>query len=73
MGSPHREAYEDAMDKNLGFKIITDLIKDLPVVPKKKVIFTGFIKVTPGKRHAWCETDLGYPIRKELGNFHISG
>lgn len=34
---------------------------------KIKLVFTGFMKITPGKHHAWYETNLGYPIRKELG------
>jgi hypothetical protein len=38
-----------------------------PVLPKKKITYTGFLKLCPGRRHAWYETDLGYPVRKELG------
>lgn len=26
-------------------------------------------KITPGKRHAWYETDLGFDIRKPLGDY----
>ena len=50
-----------------------DINKILGVIElKKKMVLTGFIKITPGKRHARYETNLGYPIRKELGNCHIS-
>ena len=39
--------------------------------PRKTLIYTGFLKLCPGKRHAWYETNLGYPIRKELGKIKI--
>jgi len=32
----------------------------------------GIIRITPGGRHAWYETNLGYPIRKELGGIKKS-
>jgi len=32
----------------------------------------SIIKVTPGGHHAWYETNLGYPIRKELGGIKKS-
>ncbi len=36
-----------------------------------KIEFTGFAKLCPGKRHAWYETNLGYPVRKELGKVKV--
>ena len=38
---------------------------------KKRLQYTGFMKLCPGKRHAWYETNLGYPVRKELGKVKI--
>jgi len=36
-------------------------------------LITGrIIKVTPGGRHAWYESNLGYPIRKEIGEIKKS-
>ena len=50
---------------------LKDFIGDLPT-PRPKLRFTGFLKVTPGKRHAWYQTkDLPYPVRKELGKVKI--
>ena len=33
----------------------------------KRLYVGKIIKVCPGGRHAWYETNLGYSIRKELG------
>ena len=43
--------------------------KSDPGVPRRPlhIRFTGFMKLCSGKRHAWYETNLGYPVRKELG------
>jgi hypothetical protein len=50
------------------FKFIygSNIFKD-PILPRKRISYTGFLKLCPGKKHAWYETDLGYPVRKELG------
>jgi len=41
---------------------------------KKKLfglIIGSLLKITPGRRHAWYESNLGYPIRKEIGNWKL--
>lgn len=34
---------------------------------KDRIIFYKLVRVCPGKRHGIYETNLGYPVRKELG------
>jgi hypothetical protein len=43
------------------------VIRDPEKIFQRKLEYTGFLKLCPGKHHAWYETNLGYPIRKELG------
>lgn len=31
------------------------------------MILTEQLRITPGKRHAWYATDLGFAVRKQLG------
>lgn len=38
---------------------------------KIKVVVTKLIRVCPGKRHAWYESNVG-PIRKEIKNVNIT-
>jgi len=33
----------------------------------KKLRILGIMKICPSERHAWYETNLSFPIRKELG------
>ena len=56
----------DALDRpEQLIKVITGL------EPRKPLVYIGFLKLCSGKRHAWYETNLGYPIRKELGKIKI--
>lgn len=32
----------------------------------RRVNYGRMIKMCPGGRHAWYESDLGYPVRKEI-------
>ena len=34
---------------------------------KIKLVIYGLIKVCPSRRHAWYDTNLGFPVRKPLG------